>query len=641
MSSPRRFPVRVACQAAVLSVLCWPTAAAGQWFQMSRSGGELGVEARRERSLGANGAPSAISLFTEWVALPFQGTLGSPRLFAYALNLRPTWAQQRANQAAAAMLNGLGASASANLLAASPLPISLRGERSTGSVRGEFGSETRYRLLSTGATVRLQNRAFPVFLDYSTRESLSDWVSAFSAPTVRRDEHWRTLRLSGQSTKLMANLERTRLVDGVGALSYDATIARASHVLRWGKGSALESSADWQWRSGHEPQRRRLLAGSLRLRHAETVTSALALQQQIVRAPTFSANTRGGSYALTFDGPRWLGASVDVAGSTSMYHNGHSSLLQATPTLRLNVALPFGARLTGAVFAGALRRGQDFFGDSWIVVSDERHATPQAREFSLDFERADSASIALVNEERSLTYVSGFDFRVTRLGDVVRISIPLSSRIRVGEVVLASYRYVLPPAPGIRTRSAGADASLAVGGVSLQHSVRRRRSEATGGADDDALDSADEYTTAAAVRRGLRFGSIQGDLMHRVRQHSRNDFSSTEVRAAVASPTGYAIQGVLGVSGTRSRMNERDTRMVTTMASVGWILSSTFQLQATAETWLWSTDERARERLRNLHLEVVWSLGALETDWRFSSQQRHAATAGTQHQFFGRVRRRF
>ncbi|MDP1861372.1 MAG: hypothetical protein Q8K82_22040, partial [Gemmatimonadaceae bacterium] len=381
--------------------------------------------------------------------------------------------------------------------------------------------------------------------------------------------------------------------------------------------------------------------GSLRLRHTEAVASALALQQQIVRAPTFSANTRGGSYALTFDRQGWLGASVDVAGSSSLYHNGRSNLLQATPTLRLNFGLPFGAQLTGAVFAGALRRGQDFFGDSWIVVSDERHTTAQAREFTLDFERADSTSITLVNEDRSLAYVNGFDYRLVRLGDLVRISIPLSSRIHVGEVVLVSYRYMLPPAPGIRTRSLGADASLAVGGMSVQHSIRRRRSVATDGAASDALDSADEYTTSASLRRALRFGSVQGDLTHRVRQHSRNDFTSTELRAAVASPSGYAVQGVLGASGTQSRMNERDTRMVTTVASVGWMVSSTFQIQTTAETWVWSTDDRARERLRSLNLEVVWSLGALETDWRFSSQQRDAAAVGTQHQFFGRVRRRF
>ncbi|MDP1860592.1 MAG: hypothetical protein Q8K82_18095, partial [Gemmatimonadaceae bacterium] len=238
----------------VLGVVGWPAAASGQWLSLRRDGGEIGVEARRERSLGGNGTPSAVSLFTEWVALRVQGTLGSPRLLAYAVNLRPTWAQQRANQAAAAMLNGLGASVSANILSASVLPISVRGERSSGSVRGEFGSETHYRLLSTGATVRLQNRVFPIFLDYSTRRSLSDWESAFSAPTVRRDENWRTLRLSGQSTKLTANLERTRLIDGVGGLGYDATNARASHVIRWGRGSTLETSADEQWRHGHEPQ---------------------------------------------------------------------------------------------------------------------------------------------------------------------------------------------------------------------------------------------------------------------------------------------------------------------------------------------------------------------------------------------------
>ncbi|MHB1068522.1 MAG: hypothetical protein ACYC1W_01510 [Gemmatimonadaceae bacterium] len=641
----RRCRVRLAHAVAVAVAVCWPATAAAQWLRMSGNGGELGVEARRERSLGENGAPSAITLFTEWVALPFQGTLASPRLMTYALNLRPTWAQQRATQGAAAILNGMGASASVNLLAASPIPITVHGERSTGSLRGDFGSETNYRLSSRGATVRLQNRAFPISLDYSARHALSDFASAFSTAPMRRDETWRTWRLTGQSTKLMANLEQMRLIDGIGALSYDLTSARAVHQLRWGRGSTLATSADWQWRHGNEPQRTRLIAGTLRLRHAEALSSALALQQQILRAPKFSANTRGGSYALSFDRPRGLSGSVDVSGATSMYHNGRSNSLQVTPTLRLNAALPFGARLTGAVFAGALRRGQDFFGDSWIIATDERHVTPEGREFTLAFERADSASIRLVNVDRSLSYLNGFDFHLIRLGDLIRIAIPLSSRIRVGDAVLVSYRYELPPAPGIRTRTAGADASLSVGPLTLEHSVRRNRSVSTDGAADgaanDALDNSDEVTTAARLRSMHRFGSVQSDITRRVRQHSRNDFTSTELRASIASPTGYAVHGLIGATGTQSRMNERDTRIVTTTASVGWMLSSTFQVRATAETWMWSTDDRARDRLRNLNFEVTWSFGALETDWRFSSQQRHAATVGTQNQFFGRVRRRF
>ncbi len=645
----RRYRVRLARAVAVGVAVCWPVTAAAQLMRLSADGGELGVEARRDRSLGGIGASSAITLFTEWVALPFQGTLASPRLMTYALNVRPSWAQQRAPQGAAAILNGMGASASANLLAASPFPITVHGERSTGSLRGDVGSETNYRLSSRGATMRLQNRAFPIVLDYSARHSLSDYVSAFNTAPMRRDETWRIWRLTGQSTKLTTNLEQTRFIDGIGALSYDLTSARATHQLRWGRGSSLATSADWQWRGGNEPQRTRLIAGTLQLRHAQALTSSLALQQQILRAPRYSANTRGGSYSFSFDRPSGLSASVDVSGATSIYHNGRSNSLQATPTVRLNAALPFGARLTGAVFAGAIRRGQEFFGDSWIVASDERHVIAEAREFTLGFERADSASITLVSGDRSLSYLNGFDFRVIRLGDLIRIVIPLSSRIRVGDAVLAGYRYVLPPAPGISTRSAGADASLIVGPLTLEHSVKRNRSVATDRAADhaaeaavnDALDSSDEIISAARLRGANRFGSVQGDLTRRERQHSRNDFASTELRASVASPTGYALRGVIGATGTRSRMHERDTRIVTTTASVGWTVSGTFQVQATAETWVWATDDRALDRLRTLSLDVVWSFGALETDWRFSSQQRHAATVGTQSQFFGRVRRRF
>ena len=608
---------------------------------ISRTGGEAGVEHRSERSYGRGRDGSTSTLFSEWVALPVQGTVVSPRVLAYSFMLRPSWAQQRAGEQAAAALRGLGAGASVNILAGSVIPISLHAERSSGSVFGEFGSETNYRTSTSGATMRLQNRAFPLTLDFSDRLTQSDWRSAFNRESLRRQEVWRTARLTGRSTKLLTTLEKVRFIDRVGPLSYASTGGQANHTLRWGKGSALETMADVSWRDGFAPQRRRQLGGMLRLQHAPSVASSVSLMQQTARAPTFSANSRSASYGVQYEPLAWLSASFDASGSSAQYHNGLAGVLDLKPTVRFITPLPFGGRLSGSVSAGLARRSQKFFAEPWVEVSDERHVADDERSITLVNELVDSTRVQVVNSDRTVLYLNGFDYLITRLGDLTRLTIPLSSRIVVGQDVLVSYRYKMPVQPAFETRTAGAEASLVFPGFSLQQSFQQRRSQADVASDSDLLDSGDEYSLRAALRRGTRLGLLSAHGVRRFRRNSRNDFETTELRGQLSSNPGTSFQRAVGMSHVRTVMNARDVTMITSTLAVGWMPTTAFQVQGMVESWVWSPQGLPSDRLLSMTCGLSWSLGAMATEVRYSSQQRMASGRSTQNQLFARVKRHF
>ncbi len=626
-----------------LAALCagMPTGAGAQLLRFSLSGGEVGVENRTEAARGRSLARSASSTFTEWLALPLRGVIISPRLLSFALNLRPSWAQQRTSGLAASVQTGLNAGFNANLLSSSPIPLSVHAERGSGSIRGTFGSETAFNSDASGATLRLQNRAFPIYLDFTDRRTTSDWLGAFSNSSQRRDEQWSTLRLTGQSTKLYTNIDRTRFVDGIGSLSFTTTMGQANHALRWGKGSSLETMVDVSWREGFDPQRRQLYSGTLHLRHSPVVSSSFSLQQQVARAPVFTSHTRAASVGVQYDPRSWLAAALDASGSTALYHNGRAEVWQVRPAVRLSRSLPRGGRLFGSVFAGYSRRAQQFLAESWVVVTGEPHGVDESRSFSLKNERGDSASVSVTSADRSVLFVVDVDYRLTRLGDLLRIAIPLGSRIVPGDAILVSYKYEMPEQPEVDSRFAGAEATITFDGISLQHSVQHRRSVAVGASLDDRLDSGDEYASMLRVHHDTRIGRVTGEGEHRVRRNSRNDFETSELRGTLSSLPGSRLQHMLGVTALRTFANTREVSMLTSAASLGWNATATFQTRASVEAWLWSPQDLPNERLLNVNIDMAWSFGALETDWRYSSQRRYTSSRGIQNQFFGRIKRHF
>ena len=619
-----------------------PSAAPAQWIRINHGAGELGVEARDERASydGQRGASG--TAFREWMNVPLSGTVLSSRLLSYSLNIRPTWGQQTVfGQPARFDARSVGLGGAANILPAAPVSLSLFVDRMSGGTQGGPGSTTNSETSTSGATLRLRSSVFPIFADWNTRSTNDFWQAASDQVPVYRNETLRVLRISGQSSKLTTTLERMRFVDRVGTLEFSSLGGTALHYLRWGKGSSLQSMFEAVSRDGRDAQRRRSFSERLLLQHTSALATNYEVDQRRAVGPGNEVSSLAGSASVRFQPRPWVSTGLRTSSSSSSFATGSIGSVAAMPSFSLSAKLPGGAQFSGSVSAGYERLSQRLPSDSWIQIADEPHTVDRSRGFVLAHERGDAATLTVYSPEHTIAYLSGIDYRVTVLGDVVRIDVPIASRIAVGGTVVVSYRYAAPTAGEHDLRSADAAASLLIGGLSLTQSASLRRGRTLRGADDDRLGSGDDYVLTAGFHRPTAIGRFDLDASRRARENSRSDYTSTELRAGFAPRSIGAVRSSLGASIGRTATPGQQVRIATSNATVNWTPTAATHVLASMESWLWAPTGLQAEKTYLWSAELGWAVGGIEADLRYVFQRRTAAVNNTQRRLFGRFKRRF
>lgn len=619
-----------------------PSAAPAQWIRINHGAGELGVEARDERASydGQRGASGTV--FREWMNVPLSGTILSSRLLSYSLNIRPTWGQQTVfGQPARFDARSVGLGGAANILPAAPVSLSLFVDRMSGGMQGGPGSTTNSETSTGGATLRLRSSVFPIFADWNTRSTNDFWQAASDQVPVYRNETLRVLRITGQSSKLTTTLERMHFVDRVGTLGFSSLGGTALHYLRWGKGSSLQSMFEAISRDGRDAQRRRSFSERLLLQHTSALATNYEVDQRRAVGPGNEFSTLAGSAGVRFQPRPWVSAGLRTSSSSSSFATGSLGSVAVVPSFSLNAKLPGGAQFSGSVSAGYERLSQRLPSDSWIQIADEPHTVDRSRGFVLAHERGDAATLTVYSPEHTIAYLSGIDYRVTVLGDVVRIDVPLASRIVVGGTVVVSYRYAAPTAGEHDLRSADAAASLFIGGFSLTQSASLRRSRTLRGADYDRVGSGDDYVLTAGFHRPTAIGRFDLDASRRARENSRSDYTSTELRVGFAPRSIGAVQSSLGASIGRTATVGQEVRIATSNATVNWTPTAATHVLASMESWLWAPTGLQAEKTYLWSAELGWAVGGIEADLRYVFQRRTAAVNNTQRRLFGRFKRRF
>ena len=619
-----------------------PRAARAQWLRINQGAGDVGVEASDQRASydGRRGASSTV--FREWLNLPLSGTVISPRLLSYSLNIRPTWGQQTVwGQPARFDARSLGLGGAANILSGAPMSLSLYVDRTSGGAQGGPGSVTNSETSTGGALLRLRSSVFPIVADLNTRSTSDSWQSASDQLPVYRNETLRVLRITGQSSKLTTTFEQMHFVDRVGTLGFSSLGGTVLHLLNWGKASRLQSMFEASSRDGRDTQRRRSWSEQLLLQH----TTALATHYEVdARRVVVSGNefsTVGGSAGMRFQPRSWVTTGFRTSSSSSSFAAGRMRSVAAAPSISLSAKLPRGAQFGGSVSVGYERLSQRLPSDSWIDVADEPHTVDRSRGFVLAHERGDVATLTVQNPEHTIAYLRDIDYRVTVLGDVVRIDVPIASRIAVAGTVLVSYRYTAPTAGEHDLRSADASASLLIGGFSVTQSASLRHGRTLRGADDDRLGSGDDYVLMAGFHQPTAIGRFDVDAARRVRENSRSDYTSTEFRAGFAPRPVAALQTSFGGSIGRTVTPGQQVRIVTSTATVNWMPTMATHVLASMESWLWYPTGSQAEKTYIWSAEFGWAVGGIEADLRYVDQRRAAGVNNTQRRLFGRLKRRF
>lgn len=621
-----------------------PHLAAAQLVRLTPNGGEIGIEVRSVQSAVAGHNAVWETFLSSWVNVPLSGSVLSPRLLSYHAAFRPTRTQQTVRDREAMYeLRSLGMSVGANILAAAPISLSVHADRTTGgSPREVFGAITSSRNASSGGLLRVRMPAFPLRFEWNTLDLADSWRASLEQAPIRRDESLEVIRFTGESSKLTTSLERQRFVDRVGTLDFSSVAGTALHALRWGTGSSLTSSVEMHRRDGRDEQRRRLFTEHLHLRHSPTVASDLTVhRQQSLSAGVYAADVATTILSVHAEPTSWIVGGVTGTYTTNAFSSGRLRTASAAPSVTIRRALPVNVRLTGALGASYQRTDQRLTGESLTPVTDEPHTLDASRELRLGHERADAMSVAVFNRDRTVMYLEGTDYRVVTLGDLVRLEVPIVSRIQIGDALLISYLYAAAAARAHDLQSGSATLSLARGGVSLSQSALLRRPRVLAGDDGMGLERGNDYVTALDARRSGTGGQASLTAQHRARRHARSDFTSSELRVGYSPPAVDDRRATLGASLARSSAGPDVATVWGTNASVTWILAQRLHVLAAAESQIWRAAGRGTDRTIVSNLDLRWRVGRVETEWRYLWQQRSTLEQRSQHRLFARLQRRF
>lgn len=629
----RRLVIVLWCAAATL-----PTAGAAQILRITPRSGEVGIESRAVESASGNRSAVWEQFVSTWVNIPISGSIVSPSLFNYHAAFRPTRTDQSLSE-----LSALGISVGANLLSSFPVSLSVHADRTTAGTRHEgLGANIKSRNSTSGGVFRVRMPAFPVRLEWNSRDLADTWRASLEQVPILRDESFDVLRLTGESSKLSASLERQRFTDRVGTLGFSSIMGTAVHTLRWGTGSSLISSIEMRGRDGRDQQQSQLVAERLHVRHSQTVASDLSVHRQHSSSHgDYVSDVATTMLSVQSEPKSWLSAAMAGAYSANVFRNGRQGTASAVPSVTVRQWLPGKVRLVGTVGASYQRTEQHLTDELPIPVTDESHTVTTGRQIQLQHERADARTVVVFNRDRTVMYLEGTDYRVVALGDLLRVEIPIVSRITVGDELLLTYFYAAPAAPAHDLQSASSSVSLARGGVSLSQSAALRHTRVLAGDKAMALEGGEDYVTALDVRRDIGGGHANVTAAQRYRRRARSDFTLSDLRVGYAPRVVAELQSSLGASFSRSSASAQVATVWGTNVSVARMLRPQLHLVATAESQLWTLANRSSDRTLMLNLDVRWSVGQVETESGYLWQQRSTLEQRSQHRLSFRLKRRF
>ena len=619
-------------------------AADAQIIRFAPNGGELGVESHGVRSDSDRLAASWESYVRTWMNLPVSGTLLSPRFLTYSAAVRPTRIQQSMPGGDGQFeLRTLGLSLGANLLAAAPVSLSIHTDRTNAqSPREAFGAVTESRNGSSGGLLIMRLPAFPLRMEWSARDQADASRAALGQTPIRRDESLDVLRLTGESSKLTLVGERQRFVDRIGTLDFTSSAATAVHALRWGEGSSLTTSLEAHRRDGREAQVRRLLGEHLHLRHSRRVASDLRVHRQRSRTGNeYRSDVSTTSLVVQADpSPGFSGVAAGSFTSTRL-SNGRIRVASAAPSVTLRRKLTETVQLVAQLGVSYQRTNQSLDGAQIMPVTDESHFVDRTRQFVLRNERIDVMTIVVFNRDRTTIYGEGTDYRVRLLGALVRIEVPIVSRIQEGDELVLSYVYRTLAVRAHDLQGLDAIFSLNRSGFSFSHSAVLRRARVIAGDPNAGLEGGDDYVTGLDGRRALFGGQINLNAQHRMRRNAQSEFTAAELRAGFQPRATRTQQSQAGASLSRTSAGAQVATVLGANLSSLWQLRPTLQLVTAAESQRWQLSDGATDRTHVVSINLSWRSGRLESEWRYDWQQRSTLEQRSQHRVSARVLRRF
>lgn len=611
----------------------------GQIIRYDPRGAEVGTTFQGVWRGLVTGESFTSQYYSEWVELGFAGEVADPRIFHYTLRISPTLSQQSVSSFSDDLrTRNIHINFAGTLFQAGRAPISLVATRSSGIWRGGTTGDREHTQSSLGASLWYNNRWLPVRLGVGRRSTRGSWRTN-GTPPIRQDERIRDVRVTAANRKLELRFDRQSFEDRIFGLTYTTEDRSALHTLRWGKGSRLVTSLESLARAGFGAYTVSLWREQLHIQHTGTASSDLFYTRRRSRAgrqPVLGQDYGGSSQA----GIRWFQLGVGWNAGTTEFEGGRSKRQSLAPSLGVSLPLPLGGVFTANGFSGIETLSIEATEGGNIDVLDERQEVPELRGFFLDQRFIDPATVVVRSEDQAIQYLVDRDYRLIEAGSLLRVVIPLGSRIDVGDVLLVSYRHGLVGEGEERARKEGYRAALRLGGFSVRRSEQRRSMNKNNEDGVTGLFDTYEALTTVGLRQATPVGRFLLEASRSKRRGPTYSDVTEEVRANYTATLGPAA-AFLSASASRSRSDMSELTSVFGSGGFATRLSTSLELKAQVDAWRFRQDGALIEGTAIGSVTANWRFGSMDTEWRWEHIRRENGTFGTENRVWARVVRRF
>lgn len=545
-------PARPACLLPIMLGVVLPAPGAGQSLRVVAHRAAAGFTFDGMFRANDPGARSSNTAYTEWFVLPFSGSVLDSRILSYSFELRPRFVQNFATDLPESIrARDLGTSATLSLFSALPLSLETVYSRTAGITRGGFGTKGDFGTQALFSVLSFKNVYLPMNVSYSRRSRQNVTQVRADLNPVEIADRVQTLRVLARNSKLQVKVAWTDQMDRIGSNDFALREIDLGHRLRWGKGSTLESRADWSRRSGDSPYDRSSWNERLRIRHTRNTTTGWTLGR--FRSEVLDATLVGTSLGGRLDSRAlsWLTVGAGASRRTSETETGRRVTSFLGPRVAVRLPLPLGGSFSGNASGALVRRSLTGSLDNQLQVLNEEHQVDETFLVELVNPRVDPTSVAVRSEDQTIVYVEGVDHTILTVGSITQVRVLPGSRIEQGDRLLISYLFT--PDGGLKENGlqTAFSAGLSLWGFSVRHSRSRRDSEVEGGTQLPIEGDFEEVATILAFRGRLPIGLFRASAWHRRREGGTINYVTDEAMVSLGVPAGRNAQIFLDANARR------------------------------------------------------------------------------------------
>jgi hypothetical protein len=443
--------IRRACTlgiAAAASLILAHSALGQGLFSVDRPEGELLLGYDGQRSFGRGVPAFTNQALRESLLLRVRGSIYSPRLLSFDVNFRPALSQlawRSGDVRQSGSRNALFGSGGIRVLSGAPASMFVQAYRTRDNFSGIFG--TRAEAENSGFTVGGDLRTpYMTFTGQFQMAEADVLTTAGLDRGMRRRQKSERAVLYAQSSKTRITLERFELDDLLRPQDIKWYRALLNNRQRWGKGSALITNFQyWDRRNQFFPSTSIVFSQAAVLRHTLDVSTNLQWSVADSKTPFDRNRIYTAAISERVQASRTLSFGVSGRGDWRNFNRGSMRNYLVDINAGGNAQLPFGTLLQASGAAGYRWRSQQVGSGGVGTALGEPHEITESRRFLLDQFQPDPTSVRATNEDGTILYEDGLDYRLVPSGPYLEFVALPGGRIQAGDVVLVDYRYNLLP----------------------------------------------------------------------------------------------------------------------------------------------------------------------------------------------------